>query len=89
MQEGIFFPDFWSKKQVEHWRDSFIPNNCNLTINTYQAAAKEQLWLPLDWLRQLYLTDILAFQHLTQLFYLFGINMRTNYGQGIFKGVPS
>ncbi|WP_147369767.1 sigma factor-like helix-turn-helix DNA-binding protein [Bombilactobacillus bombi] len=82
LEEGIFFPNFWSDDQVDNWITTFITNKMNTSIDLDNFDSDKAL--SVDLLRKLYVKNRLFFNEIIQLFKLFGIKVQVNHGQGIF-----
>ncbi|MCO6540718.1 MAG: hypothetical protein J6573_00230 [Lactobacillus sp.] len=85
MQEGIYFPKFWQRAQIEHWIDHFINSKLATPIVYQFDFANEQVFLPVDWLRQLYTSQYAEFREIVNLFNLFGIKVHTSHNLGLFS----
>jgi hypothetical protein len=82
MNEGIFFPDFWPEQNIESWKRTWIDTEFEQDVRLYHD--NHHYCIGIDPLRNLYLENPKRFHRLVALFYIFGLQVHVDKGQGIF-----
>ncbi|BDR58915.1 hypothetical protein [Xylocopilactobacillus apicola] len=85
LQEGAFFPNFWTKQQVDHWLDVFITMRLAIKIELNFDEKNKQFWFSLDQIWDHYFSDRQAFKETALLLGLFGIVVRAEGVQELFS----
>lgn len=84
MNEGVFFPNFWTQKQVEHWVNFFIEEPLNRKVQLNFDSLNNQTFFSVDILREIYTEDSSKFNELNEMLRLFGAIVKVKAHQGLF-----
>ncbi|MBA1393394.1 hypothetical protein EQ500_05875, partial [Lactobacillus sp. XV13L] len=85
MKEGVFFPNFWPLTQIKTWLGHYGQLTAEQLAQLQFCNNKQQFYLDLRWLRQLYSSQRTEFDKMVLLFDLFGIVVQTEHNLGIFS----